>query len=185
MFEYLYGEITTIYNSYVVLDVNKVGYRIYLVNPSSVSVGEKLKIYIYHHVNESQSILFGFLNVDHKIIFSNLIKMKNIGVKTAYQILNKIDVEALYAAVFNNNDDFLLKIPKINKNNLEQFKKIILKIRSSHIDMKIYKSELFNLLVNLEYNVNEIIGIYDKVDKSKTMSDQLKEAIEYLDKEKK
>jgi len=180
MFEYLKGKVISIYNSYVVVDICGIGFKVYFINNSLLKKNSENLIYIYHHVSENQSILFGFLDPDIKNLFSSLIKVKNIGVKTAYLILNKYDINFLYELV-ENNDELLLKIPKVNKTNIEQFKKAILKNKGSRIDIDILNSEIVILLRNLDYKIEDILKIYDKIDKDKNINDQLKIALKFLD----
>jgi len=181
MFEYLKGIIVSIYNTYIVMDVNGIGYKIFLINNIKLQKNKETLLYIYHHVSENQNILFGFYTPDEKLIFANLIKIKNVGVKTAYMILNRYDINVLYDAVINDNTDFLLKIPKINKSNIEAFKKSIAKIKDVRIDVDILNSDIFILLKNLDYSTTEILKVYEKLDKSKSINIQLKEALKILE----
>lgn len=181
MFEYLKGKIISIYSTYIVLDVNGIGFKIFFINNNIINKDKEFLVYIHHHVSENQNILFGFLDPDIKNLFASLIKVKNIGVKTAYLILNKYDVNVLNELVINNNDEMLFKIPKINKNNIEQFKKVFIKNKCERIDMDILNSEICIILKNLDYKVDDILKIYNKIDRSKNINFQVKEALSLLD----
>lgn len=181
MFEYLYGKIISIYNSYIVIDICGVGYKVFFIKNEKLIKNENYLIYIYHHVSENQSVLFGFLDPDTKNLFASLIKIKNIGVKTAYLILNKYDINLLYDLSENNNDELLLKIPKIGLSNIEQFKKAIIKNKIKKIDIDILNSEVCILLRNLDYKIEDILKIYKKIDKSQNINEQLKMALKMLE----
>ena len=127
MYEYFYGTIKEIYSSYVVLEVNDIAYQIFLIRNSELSINSKIKIYIYNFVSDSLNALFGFYTPLEKNIFANLLKVKNIGVKSAYVILNKVNVDLLLTAIYQDNDEFLLKLPKVNKNNIDNLKKSLRK----------------------------------------------------------
>ena len=47
--------------------------------------------------------------------------------------------------------------------------------------MDILNSEIVILLRNLDYKIEDILKIYDKIDKDKNINDQLKIALKFLD----
>ena len=62
MFEYLYGVVEYKKMDYVALDINGVGYKIYisLREYEKIEVGEKYKFFIYNQVKEDANNLIGF-----------------------------------------------------------------------------------------------------------------------------
>lgn len=181
MYEYFYGTIKEIYSSYVVLEVNDIAYQIFLIRNSELSINSKIKIYIYNFVSDSLNVLFGFYTPLEKNIFANLLKVKNIGVKSAYVILNKVNVDLLLTAIYQDNDEFLLKLPKVNKNNIDNLKKSLRKEAERNVKVDVLNSELFILLKNFDYQLGDILKVIPMIDKNNPVNVQLKEAINYLD----
>ena len=56
MFDYLNGLLTKIESSYIVLDVNGIGFKIYMPNPYVFEEGVTSKVYLYNHVREDENI---------------------------------------------------------------------------------------------------------------------------------
>lgn len=181
MYEYLIGTVKEIYNTYIVLEVNDIGYEIFLIKNSKVTIGDELKIYIYNYINDSLNIFFGFYSQNEKSVFTDLLKVKNIGVKTAFIIMDRVDVETLLDAVNLDNDDFLLKLPKISKTNIVDLKKCLKKVQGKNIKVEILNSELFLFLKNLDYELEDILMVINEVDKNIPVNLQVKEAIKILD----
>lgn len=60
MFEYLKGKITLIEPSYIVVDVNGVGYKLFCPSPYSYSENETAKVYVEQIVRDTGITLYGF-----------------------------------------------------------------------------------------------------------------------------
>ena len=142
---------------------------------------DRVKIYIYHYTNDSINIMFGFYNLKEKSVFTDLLKVKNIGIKSAFIILNKIDVDTLLNAIYTDNDELLLKIPKVCDKNIDHLKKCLKKEQGKNIKLEILNSELFLLLKNLDYPLEDILRVVPLVNKENPVNIQVKEAIKYLD----
>lgn len=182
MYEYVKGVVKEVYKSYIVLEIGDIGYEIFLIKNNKVKVNDHIKIYIYNYINESLNIFFGFYKIEEKNIFIKLLKVKNIGIKTAYIILDRYDIDILLNEIRKDNDEFLLSLPKINKNNLNDLKSK-LKDNSVLINSKYISDELFNILKNLDYDVNKIIEILPNVEKNISLNERLKKAIHLLSEE--
>ena len=95
--------------------------------------------------------------------------------------MDRVDVETLLDAVNFDNDDFLLKLPKVNKTNLLDLKKCLKKVQGKNIKSEVLNSELFLFLKNLDYQLEDIIAVIKEVDKTIPVNLQVKEAIKILD----
>ena len=69
MFEYLTGAIVDTAPTYIVIDVNGVGYRLACANPFrwQVNPSDKVKVYVYQAVREDAITLYGFVSAEEKI----------------------------------------------------------------------------------------------------------------------
>lgn len=74
----------------VVLDVQGVGYGLYmsLEDSASLQTGGITKIYVYEHIRENSHDLFGFLRSDNKQLFELLLGVNGVGPKMALNVLS-------------------------------------------------------------------------------------------------
>ena len=61
MIAFVQGTVRMIRNETIVLDVQGVGYEVYMSNPYAQKLGEDLFLYTYQHVREDAILLFGFV----------------------------------------------------------------------------------------------------------------------------
>ena len=54
------GKVTEQGNNYIVLEVNNIGYLIYVANPFIYELGKETKIYLYNNMKEDENSLYGF-----------------------------------------------------------------------------------------------------------------------------
>ena len=81
---------------------------------------------VYHHFTDSDQRLFGFNNVEEKVLFEQLITVKGVGPKLGITILSGIPINELMSAIINGQAGLLSKIPGIGKKTAER---IILELR--------------------------------------------------------
>src|SRR4051812_43342574 len=76
--------------SQVVIDVNGVGYGIFVTaeDHGRLVVGETSKVYIYEHVREQAHDLFGFLSRQTQDLFELLLNVNGVGPKMALNVLS-------------------------------------------------------------------------------------------------
>ncbi len=122
MFNYLKGEVAEVNGSYVVLDVNGVGYElaasVYTI--SECKVGQQQRLYTYLQVKEDGVGLFGFSTSEEKNMFLMLISVSGVGCKVALSILSGMDSKSLATAIFNEDVKQLSKIKGLGKKTAER-----------------------------------------------------------------
>ena len=62
MYAYFNGIVKDIESTYIVIDVNGVGYQIFVANPYEYEIGNQYQVYIYNHIKEDEYSLYGFKN---------------------------------------------------------------------------------------------------------------------------
>lgn len=180
MFDYLNGFITKIESSYIVLDVNGIGFKIFMPNPYVFEEGNTSKVYLYNHVREDENTLYGFKKEEERDLFLKLINVKGLGPKLALPMLATGSVEGIKDAINRENIMYLKKFPKIGEKVARQ---IILdlkgKVESSGniIDTE---DELYEVLVSLGYKSADINSVIKQVNKEQTIEMQVKEALKLL-----
>ena len=107
----------------VVVDVNGVGYQIFI--PLNVfyglpEVGSRVSLQVHTHVREDALQLFGFRDVGEKEIFLLLTAVSGIGPRLAINILSGIPAEDLARALKEGNQLRLVGIPGVGKKLAER-----------------------------------------------------------------
>ncbi len=129
MIGYIKGTIDSIFENYVWLDNNGVGYEIFV--PASEldrmpHAGEEVRLYTYLHVREDAMQLYGFLTRDACDFFKMLITVSGVGPKAGLSILSTLDVDALRFAILAEDSKAIAKSPGIGKKTAE---KVVLELR--------------------------------------------------------
>jgi Holliday junction DNA helicase RuvA len=107
------GPISYIGDDYVVVEVNDIGYQVYVSHKEDYVLGEVTKIYLYNVVREDEQYLAGFSSIREKEAFVSLISVKGIGPRTALNALSATTADDLFNAIAANNVTYLKKLPGI------------------------------------------------------------------------
>ena len=111
MIAFVNGVVRIIRSDRVVLDVQGVGYEVYLANALSQKMGDELFLYTYQHVREDAILLFGFLKEEDYEVFMRLINVKGIGPKTAQTMLSVCSGKEMIEAIENDDIKYLKSLP--------------------------------------------------------------------------
>lgn len=86
----LFGTVSEKLPELVVLECAGVGYGLYVTNEDfgRLTQGEPGKLYVYEHIREQAHDLFGFVQLDTKELFEQLLSVKNVGPKVALAVLD-------------------------------------------------------------------------------------------------
>ena len=129
MISFLKGTIEEISEKSILLDVNGVGYEVYMPTGSASElsgVGEEVKIQTYLQISENGIGLYGFLTKDELNVFKLLITVNGIGPKGAVGILSALSANELRLAVLSDDDKAIAKAPGIGAKTA---KKLILELK--------------------------------------------------------
>lgn len=178
MIGYLRGNIKCFMNGYCLLDVNGVGYRVFITESArgKLAMGSEAEFYVHTSVREDAIQLYGFLSQHEYNLFQQLISVSGVGPKVAMGILSSITVEALCIAIRQKQSSVLTKLPGIGKKSAER---LILELKdklSADIgEMDIFsnenpddilpgssESEAVDALLSLGYSQQEIIPVLRK-----------------------
>lgn len=180
MYSYIKGVITDIEPSYIVVEAYGIGYMVFVSNPYSYKLNEEKLIYLYQQVREDENTLYGFKTKDEKDMFLKLISVKGLGPKMALPMLTG-DSSYLLGAIEDGNVSYLKKFPKIGDKVARQ---IILdlkgKLAADSSSSKADFTELSETLKALGYKQADIKRILSKIDASKALEEQVKDALKLL-----
>ena len=115
MYAHFYGKIDSILKDKVIIDVNNIGYEIYMPESeiSSLEIGEQVKIYTHLNVREDDMKLFGFLTYETLEFFRKLILVSGVGPKVALGIISNISTSDMCIAIATEDVALLKQIPGI------------------------------------------------------------------------
>ena len=116
MFAKLTGIIDEIFEDYITLDVNGVGYMIFCSNKTISQISdtkEKTSLYIETIVKEDSITLFGFLSQLDKEVFNTLCKVNGVGSKVAIKIISVLSINEISAALINGDSKMFCRVQGI------------------------------------------------------------------------
>lgn len=120
MFEYLKGKIAIIEPSYIVVDVNGVGYKVYTPSPYSYQENQSATVYVEQIVRDTGISLYGFLTKEDKSLFLKLLSVSGIGPKSALAIMAAEDSDSLASAIEKGEVKYLTRFPGVGKKTASQ-----------------------------------------------------------------
>ena len=164
MIGYLKGDLTFKDPTFVIIDVNGVGYevKISLYTFAKIKDLETCMLHTYLYVKEDAQILYGFFDREEKSTFLQLLSINGVGPNTALMINSSLTVDELKNAIVNEDVMVIQKVKGIGNKTAHR---IILelkdKIRKEGFDTSAPKpqgrnirSEALSALVTLGINRN-------------------------------
>ncbi|NDO46889.1 Holliday junction branch migration protein RuvA [Clostridium sp. MD294] len=122
MISYIKGIITYKSNSFVVIECNGIGYKIFVSSATLSHLNEKetIMIYTFMNVKEDDISLFGFLTQQEQTIFHQLLSVSGIGPKGALAFLSEMTPEEIIIAILSEDIKTLSKAPGIGKKTAQR-----------------------------------------------------------------
>jgi Holliday junction DNA helicase RuvA len=187
----LKGKIEYLKDSYAVIDVNDIGYKVYL---SAYTAGKitslkdnegKVSLHIYTHVREDALALYGFLVLEELEMFKLLISISGIGPKAGLSILSIATPKTIKTAVLNEDPSILTKVSGIGKKIAHR---VILELKNKVTDISIGDKEeaivdvdAIEALMTMGYSNNEARSALKTVSTEiKDVGQRVKEALKNL-----
>lgn len=136
MIGYLHGKITFLSVDFCFIDVNGVGYRVFITSPTrnQLKLNQEIKLYTYLSVREDAMLLYGFLNQTEYNVFCKLISVSKIGPKAGMGLLSALPCEKLIWAIQNKQASLLTNASGIGKKTAER---IVLELKDKLTDLNI------------------------------------------------
>ncbi len=190
MIGYLKGDLTFKDPTFVILDVNGVGYEV----KTSLHTFSKLKdlkncmLFTHLHVKEDAHTLYGFFNKEEKSVFLQLISISGVGPNTAMMINSSLTVEELKHAIVNEEVSIIQKVKGIGNKTAHR---IILELKDK-IKREGYESgnfssgssslrnEALSALITLGINKNVAERSVDNILKKYGSDISLEELIKFV-----
>ena len=194
MIAYLKGRLIRKSIDYIVVEVQGVGYKVYVtgsLQSKLPKIGEELELHTYNYVREDSITLYGFALLEELNLFEQLLGVSKIGPKASLSILATLTVEEFKLAIINGEVDTLKKVKGVGNKTAKrlilelqgkvELDKIVNDNNSTVDDDKINDS--IDALVNLGYAQNNarkvVIDIYQQ-DSDLAVQEIIKMALGYL-----
>ena len=178
MFAYFKGSIEKKDDAKVIVDVNGIGYEIYMPagDIDRLNIGEMAKIHTFTDIKEGYIGIFGFLEEEALSVFEKLKKVSGIGSKTALGVLSHMSPSEVCMSIANEDSTLISKVPGIGAKTaariiLELKDKILketdikpTKIASKKESTNNSKNEAVLALKVLGYTTTQINEVIDELD---------------------
>jgi Holliday junction DNA helicase RuvA len=120
---HLRGSILEKHPNRIVIDVNGVGYDVFVPLSTFYGLGEPgaaIALRIHTHVREDAFLLYGFATLLEQELFERLIGVSGIGAKVALAVLSGIEPQELIRAIEHGDLARLTAIPGVGKKTSER-----------------------------------------------------------------
>jgi holliday junction DNA helicase RuvA len=176
MIYHLTGTIKLREDDFLVIDVNGVGYKVFVGCSKEESFKEKCTIFCYMQKTEKDIRLYGFQTKENLELFEKLTKMAGIGPKTALRIASIASVEELRRGISEDDQEIIKKIFTIGKKKGQQ---VIFELSEKFI--KEAKEDVaFQTLKNLGFCDSKINEALKKVKDEKNDEERVAKALKIL-----
>ncbi|MEG2310961.1 MAG: Holliday junction branch migration protein RuvA [Clostridia bacterium] len=192
MYAYFKGIAKEVEENKLVLDVNNIGYNIFMAEDDlrNIKIEEEVLIYTYFKHREDDMSLFGFSTKNRLEFFKKLIKVSGVGTKVALGIISNISATEMCTAIATDNVVALKSIPGIGP---KMASKIIFELKDKItnddiLNKKISKNtvvinEAVTALKVLGYTEKEIVNCINDMDlENKSVQEVIKMCLRYMQK---
>ncbi|MDM0804956.1 Holliday junction branch migration protein RuvA [Clostridium perfringens] len=199
MYEYIRGQFQGISKDYVVIELNNIGYKIFTSGNTMSNmpkVGDEVLIYLEQIVREDFIGLYGFTTREELEMFKLLLSINGVGAKAALSLLSISTVNNLKYAIMMGDEKHITRAPGIGKKTAQR---IILELKdklkpdeltseegqliegiNDNSDYSFNINETLSALMALGYTEKEAQKALEKVDKTLSIENMIKESLKLL-----
>ncbi|WP_264723850.1 Holliday junction branch migration protein RuvA [Wolbachia endosymbiont (group A) of Phalera bucephala] len=173
----LSGIVDEVRSDHIILNVNDVGYMVYLSAKtlSACAIGSRIKLLIETYANNRENVaqLYGFISKEEQQCLRLLVKVSGVSYKTAMSILSKLTPEQLFLAIMNE-DKVALKMSgiglKLINRIITELSGKVSKLEINNNNFNPINEDALSALINLGY---EKMKAYDTIKKIQDESSNL------------
>ncbi|MCL4164414.1 UNVERIFIED_CONTAM: hypothetical protein GTU68_054602, partial [Idotea baltica] len=105
MFAYINGKLAHKDPTFVIIDIQGVGYeiKISLHTYGQIKDQENCKLFTYFYVKEDAQVLFGFANTHEKELFLQLLSISGVGPSTGLMVLSSLSPNEVEHAILSED----------------------------------------------------------------------------------
>lgn len=123
MISYLIGQAVDASENFVILEVNQIGYQVFMTVRDLAKLpeyGKEIKVFTYLHLKEDLIQLYGFLDQEDLKLFQMLINVNGIGPKAGIGILSALSADDLRFAILSDDVKTITKVPGIGNKTAQR-----------------------------------------------------------------
>lgn len=172
MLAYIKGTLEMKMTGYIVIDVEGLGYKVFMSDSGIEklgSIGEIIKVHTYYKVREDDISIYGFNTLEELKMFELLISVSGVGAKTALGMLAVCEPTEFALAVITEDIKTLTQMPGIGAKSAQR---IILELKD-----KIKKEQQIQELTK---KAEKISGIKTKLEEKIENQEKIDEAMAAL-----
>jgi Holliday junction DNA helicase RuvA len=174
----------------VVLDVHGVGYGLNVSNEDygRLAAGQPAKVYVYEHIREQSHDLFGFVTLDTKKLFEQLLGVNGVGPKMALAVLSIGSGSDVRIAIAGGDTKFIQQASGVGKRVAER---VVVELKDKvgleGVDLAttgmlqgeglLMRDEAVEALVSLGYTAQDAAAALRKIDVSLPTEERIKRAL--------
>jgi Holliday junction DNA helicase RuvA len=144
----------------LLIDVQGIGYEV-LVSLGTFfdtpEIGGAVTLHTHFVVREDAQLLFGFITLEERTLFRQLIKVNGVGPKMALAILSGMSANEFAHAVHNNDLATLVKLPGVGKKTAER---LVIEMRDKIDDAQLNQS--------VSGGIGKLVGIQQEAESALT-----------------
>lgn len=188
MISYLKGKIIYKLKNNIVLEVNNIGYTIFVSDNflNELKTSQLLEVFTHQHVKEDALDLYGFKSLAELEFFKLLISISGVGPKSALSVLAIANLDDIKDSIVRGDSHLLTKVSGIGKKTAER---VVLELKDKLLkmggDYDLSEAGFFgdeiDALMALGYSILEAREALKRVDNDILDSGQrIKEALKQL-----
>lgn len=185
MYAFISGKVYSVKSDEAIIDNHGIGYRIYMSDTRKLKVGQEAFLLIHEQISEDAHTLFGFQAQEEYDLFTQLIKVKGVGCKSAITAMSMAQASDIISAIEKADTAFMKRLPGIGTKTASQ---IILDLKGKlvHVDEKTSKNnplltEVEQALKSLGYKAGEINPILKQLQvEGKSVDQLIKQALSLM-----
>ena len=169
MISYLKGKIRNKGNGFVILEVNNIGYQVFLAPLlyADLNLNQEMEFYTYQQVREDALNLYGFKNMEDLELFELLLSISGIGPKSALGVMSIATVADIKESIFRGDPALLTKVSGIGRKTAER---VVLEL----------KEKIGKLVIDDGKSYANNLGSSDEIDALMALGYSLSQAREAL-----
>ncbi len=187
----LKGMVTEKISQTVVLEANGVGYGLLVTAEDfgRLATGETAKVYVYEHIRENSHDLFGFISLDTKQLFEQLLGVNGVGPKMALCVLSIGSGNAVRKAIASGDTKLIQEANGVGKRVAER---IVVELKDKvglegvelsstgilQSETLMYQDEAVEALIALGYSPQDAVNALAKISVELSVEERLKKALQ-------
>ncbi len=201
MIDFVQGIIAAVESDSVIININGIGYKVYVAHPESFKslIGQTELLYTHHHMRDDWMGLYGFRELDERVLFRLLINVSGIGPKVGMTIMQKANPPQIITAILREDEATLMLLPGVGKKTAQRIildlkdriKELNIVIASDgenselkSVDFKQESGELSNALKGLgyqDYEINKILlALSDELAAGESIDSLIRKSLKIL-----